>query len=252
MGKNNIKRYILVLIAAFIIGGIVIPKISDIFTQRGKHSLEDVLTVDTRGDIADAVIVQEKVPYTVSVNFEDVFLSETQRQQKLQIMTQKVSASYTTTKSGLFNWGIFSQTKAMVFHGVGTYTVDLAAIGTEAFVVDDENQKITIHIPAPELSVEILPEKTEFFDTSNGLLRFGEMQLTPEAMAEIEVLGKEKLTAELVRDNESAESARRFAKLSVQEIFQPIVTAQITASVKAANDKYAVPVYYTVEVEIDD
>ncbi len=42
------------------------------------------------------------------------------------------------------------------------------------------------------------------------------------------------------------------AKLSVKEIYEPFVVAQVEAAVKAANDEYAFPVYYTISVEIKD
>jgi len=243
-------KWILIVILAFVLGGLLIPGIKGLRKKNVEHSLTEVMSIAS--DSANTLIAQKRVPYTVSVNFENIMLGEAGRHKKLEIMTQKVSVAHTATKNGLFNWGIFAQTKAMVFHGVGTYTVDLASIDETDFEVDDENQTITIHIPAPELSVEILPEETEFFDTSNGFLRFGEMNLTPETMTEIEVLGKEKLTEELRKDEQSAELARRFAELSVREIFQSIATAQVKATVDAANDEYAMPTYYVVKVEIDE
>ena len=118
------------------------------------------------------------------------------------------------------------------------------------FVVDNENRTITIYIPKPELTVKLLPEQTEFFDSSNGTLRFGEMQITPEAMTTLETQGIARITETLESDETAWETAVNFAKLSVKEIYEPLVTAQVDAAVQNADDEYAIPVYYTIIVEI--
>ena len=105
-----------------------------------------------------------------------------------------------------------------------------------------------IHIPEPVLSVEYLPEETEFLNTSNGILRFGEMQLTPEMMTELEALAKKELRKSIEEDSDSMETARKFAALSVKEIFEPVLKKQIDAALEEANDQFAIPPYYTIQV----
>lgn len=212
------------------------------------HTAEEVVTVSTEAETNEITLEQKKVPYKVHVTFDNVLLDPGQRESKLIIMKQKCAASYTKTKDGLFSWGIYSQTKSMVFHGLGVYTVDLSGINENSFVIDNEKGTITIHIPKPELTVEYLPEKTEFFNTSNGLLSFGEMELPSEMQQELEVKGKQLLEDEMKNDKESKDTAEKYAKLSVKDIYEPLIRKMESAAVAAANDEYAVPENYEISV----
>ena len=145
---------------------------------------------------------------------------------------------------------VFKQTKAIIFHGEGTYFVDLSSLSSNDFVIDNDKRTITIYIPKPELSVKLLPDETEFFDSSNGTLRFGEMEITPETMTTLETQGIERITETLKSDAIAWETAEKFAKMSVKEIYEPLVVAQVDAAVKNAADEYAIPAYYTIFVEI--
>ncbi len=118
------------------------------------------------------------------------------------------------------------------------------------FEVDNENRIITIYIPEPELTVKLLPEETEFFDSANGALRFGEMEITPETMTTLQIQGIARITDSLESDTGTRETAERFAKLSVKEIYEPLVIAQVDAAIQDADDEYAIPAYYTINVEI--
>ncbi len=117
-------------------------------------------------------------------------------------------------------------------------------------MIDNDKRTITIYIPKPELSVKLLPDETEFFDSSNGTLRFGEMEITPETMTTLETQGIERITGTLKSDAIAWETAEKFAKMSVKEIYEPLVVAQVDAAVKNAADEYAIPAYYTIIVEI--
>lgn len=195
---------------------------------------------------------QQRVPYTLKVDFSPVVFQEALREKKLIIMTQNATASETAEKNGLFKLPFFKQTKAIIFHGEGTYHVDLSSLSDSDFLIDNDKKSITISIPQPELSVKLLPKKTEFFDSSNGLLRFGEMQIPPEMMTELEADGIEQITKSLESDTNIHEIVEKFTKLSVKEIYEPLVKAQVDAAVKNADDEYAIAPYYTINVEIKD
>ncbi len=219
------------------------------------HTAEEVVTVETVVPFDDEgngaiEIAQQKVPYVVEVDFTPVLLGEAQFEKKLIIMTQKASASEVAQKPGMWSIPAFKQTKAMIFHGEGTYSVDLSSLSQSDFVIDNEARTIKIIIPKPQLTVKLLPEETEFFDTSNGVLRFGEMQITPEAMTTLETQGITRITETLKADANTWETAEKFAKLSVKEIYEPLVVAQVDAAVKNADDEFAIPAYYTIDVEI--
>ena len=52
------------------------------------------------------------------------------------------------------------------------------------------------------------------------------------------------------KDDTASKEAEKFAELSIQEIFEPIIVAAVDAAVSEAADQFAVPVYYTVNVII--
>ena len=221
------------------------------------HTAEEVVDVETivpfdeegNGSIA---MSQQKVPYVVEVDFTPVLLNESQLEKKLVIMTQKASASVVAKKPGLWSIPAFKQTQAIIFHGEGTFFVDLSSLSGDDFAIDNEQRTIRITIPRPQLSVTLLPEDTEFFEPSNGVLRFGEMELTPEAMTTLQTEGIAKISETLNADTSTWETAGRYAKLSVKEIYEPLVAAQVDAAVRNADDEYAIPAYYTIDVEFRD
>lgn len=210
---------------------------------------ETVVPFDESGS-GSVEIVQQKVPYVIDVDFAPVLLKEAQLEKKLIVMTQKATASEIAKKDGLFKFSIFKQTKAIIFHGEGTYFVDLSSLSNNDFVIDKENKTITIYIPKPQLTVKLLSNETEFFEESNGSLRFGKMEITPEAMTTLETQGIARITEVLESDEKAWDTAVKFAKLSVKEIYEPLVAAQIEAALQNAADEYAIPAYYTINVEI--
>lgn len=221
------------------------------------HTAKDVVNVETIKDFdregnGAVAVEQQKVPYVVEVDFTPVLLEESQLEKKLIIMTQKASASVIAKKPGLWSIPAFKQTQAIIFHGEGTFYVDLSSMSRDNFVIDNKKRSICIHIPKPLLSVTLLPDETEFFEPSNGVLRFGEMEITGETMTTLQTEGIARITEALDADTAIWETARRYAKLSVKEIYEPLVAAQIEAAVQRADDEYAIPAYYTISVEIGE
>lgn len=233
------------------------PHIQETLPNTEPHTADQVVDVETivpfdeNGNGA-IELEQQKVPYVVEVDFTPILLKEAQLEKKLKIMSQKATASETAKKAGLFSLPVFKQTKAIIFHGEGTYYVDLSSLSSNDFVIDNENRTITIFIPKPELTVNLLPEETEFFDSANGSLRFGEMEITPEVMTTLQTQGMTRIKETLEADNSTWETAIKFAKLSVKEIYEPLVTAQVDSAVQNAADDFAIPAYYKIHVEVRD
>ena len=167
-------------------------------------------------------------------------------------MSQKAVAPQIAKKDGLWSLPVFKQTQAILFYGEVTYTVDLSSMSPDDFVVDNNNKTITITIPKPQLSVKFLPDETESFDSSNGILRFGKMETTSEMRTELEKQGLQQITEAFESDEKILDTAERFAKLSVKELYEPLIMAQVDAAVKNANDEFAIPAYYSISVEIKD
>lgn len=225
--------------------------VSEPYTADEVVEVEVITPIDDSGS-GTIEIVQQQVPYVVHVEFRPVLLGEAQLEKKLLIMTQKATAPQTAKKDGLWSIPVFKQTKVIIFHGEGNYTVDLSSLSSRDFEIDDDNRNITINIPKPQLSVKLLPQETEFFDSSNGMLRFGDMEITPELMTTLESQGIERITEILESDTNAWDTAIRFAKLSVKEIYEPVIKAQIDEAVKRAEDEYAIPAYYTITVNVKD
>ncbi|MBR0342500.1 MAG: DUF4230 domain-containing protein [Oscillospiraceae bacterium] len=241
------KRLAAKALCAGITLGVLILWIVSFARSGNPYNLFQVITEKKNND-GSVDITQENVPYTLQVEFGDVILDEAQREKKLIVLTQKGTVPVQAEKKGLFKWKVFSQTKYMLFHGVGSYSVDLAKVKDTDIIVDAKNQVIEIHIPDPVLSVEYIPEDTEFLDSSNGILRFGEMEITPEMMTALETTGKEALRENFEKDESSMDTARKYAALSVKEIFEPVLKKQIDSAVEEANDQYAIPPYYSIKV----
>ena len=177
-------------------------------------------------------------------------LQEAQHEQKLIIMTRKASVPVVAQNDGLWKLPVFKQTKAIIFYGEGEFFVDLSSLSNDDFVIDNQEKTITIYIPKPQFSIKLLPDETEFFDSSNGILRFGEMRIAPETMMTLESEGIDKLTEAMEADSSTWEAAERFAKLSVKELYEPLIKAQVDAAVQNAEDEFAIPPQYTINVEI--
>ena len=77
------------------------------------------------------------------------------------------------------------------------------------------------------------------------------MELTPEMMTEIETIAKSKLQNKMEADNSMMETAEKFAKLSVKELYEPIIRSKEDAAYEEADDENAIPVHYSVDVVID-
>jgi len=235
---NKIENLFIVLVTALVVY-FASPFISRVLAFAGLPTSTQILG-------------ESHEPFSVSVDFGSVLKEEAKQEKSLTVMTQDLSVSENTSKEGLFGWSVFRQTQAAVFHGESRYEVDLAQLSDDSFTVDEENHVITITVPYPTLSVEYLPEESEFFDTANGLLTFGEMKLSLEEANELAVLAKEKLQTSAESDTEMWEMAEKYAKMSVRDIYQPVVNAAVNAAVEEAGSAYAMPVVYTVQVELAD
>ena len=221
------------------------------------HTADEVVDVhitsptDENGN-AIVELVQQKVPYVVEVDLYPVLFEQKKKKKELIIMSQKATASQTAKKKGLWSLPVFKQTQAILFHGEVTYTVDLSSLSPNDFMIDKDNKTITITIPKPKLSVKLLQNETEFFDSSNGILRFGQMEISAEDLTELQNQGIQKITEDFEADKNNWETVERFAKLSVKEIYEPLIAAQVDAAVKNANDEFAIPAYYSISVVIKD
>lgn len=220
--------------------------VSHIASEVTKFS-EDVADVEEH----DAVITQENVPYPVYVDYGEVILGTASQECDLRIMTRSVQVSDEISKDGLFGWDVvFGQTQGVVYHANVDYFVDLGELDIDDILVNEREHTIRITVPYPTHEVNLVPEEYEFFDSSNGLLRFGEMQITPEIQTQLESNARTRIEANISEDDASWTIVEDYARLSIENLFQTSVNAQTNENLEASEDN-AQFVYYDVIVEFE-
>jgi len=82
------------------------------------------------------------------------------------------------------SWGtldIFKKYQNIYFYAKGDYTLDLSSLKAEDIIFNDKNNLITVNAPEPLVDMIVIDEsKTEYTKTETGLLRFGDIKLSPE------------------------------------------------------------------------
>lgn len=100
----------------------------------------------------------------------------------------------------------------------------------------EQGMKVHLKIPHAVLDpININEDDMEFGDVERGILGHGKMTMTPEEQAKIQAEASNKITEKL-EEQKSAEEADRFARMSVWEIYQPIIDTVTTG--------------YSLEIEI--
>ena len=160
--------------------------------------------------------------YTTA-DFEEAILGDSSKLKKLEVYKQEVSDVAQITDTGLLNWGVFTKNQLITYNGTAVYTVDLSTIRKGDIVVDDENKVITLRIPhAVQEEINIPEDQIQFGDTSKGLLAFGDIKMTMEQAAGVQREARKRMQQKL-DDDKVLETADRFAKLSVWEIYSPLI-----------------------------
>ena len=222
VGKDLIKViFAKVIVPTLIILAVmllILPKFS-----LNNYSLKNLFKKEEAVENHDLTIENYGFFGYTAADFAEALLGDGSQLKKLEVLSYKVSDVATITAAGLGDLSIFSKTKNVTYNGTAVYTVDLSRLNVSSFDVDLENRRLTMKIPHAQLEpVNIQSKDIEFGETENGLLSFGELKLTPEQMADIQTAAQEKMVGKLVRENIAAQ-ADRFAKVSVFEIYQPLV-----------------------------
>lgn len=188
-----------------------------------KQNLTDLFHVEASVGSHDLVLENHGIFGYTAVDFQEAILGETKQQKELVVYTAEISDAITVTDTGLANLSIFNKYQLVTYHGTATYMVDLSKLRAEDITVDEDNNVITLKIPhAVRGEIVVPPNEMELGDVDRGLLAFGDVETSLQDEKEVLTQAvnnmKEKLT-ELNQDEE----ADRFAKLSVWEVYQPIV-----------------------------
>ena len=161
--------------------------------------------------------------YTVA-DFAEAVLGDSQQLKKLEVYTVNISDATTLTNTGLLNFKVFTKSQILTYHGIATYTVDLTGLNEDSFKLDEENKKLIMYIPHTVLeTINVPSDQIEFGDTERGFLAFGDIKLTQEESAKVQTEARTKMEEKLTEEKTS-EEADRFAKMSVWELYQPIIS----------------------------
>lgn len=187
------------------------------FSGKTESAAETVSSVDGEHDV--------ELSTKEYADFETPILGRAERESLLTVEERSVSVIVNTTENGLFDWEVFQKSQAVRYSGTAQYTIDLSDFSADDIEVDHETRTVTITIPDPELhSLSFDPAKTEVLSQSNGVLAWGDLELSAEETSELEASALEAMGDELDEEN-AIEDARRFARLSAWELFQPVVSS---------------------------
>lgn len=207
-----------IAVIAAVILGVIMPKIDAV-----QNGLNGFTHFEDPAESHDMVVENHGPFGYTAADFEEAILGDSSRLKKLEVYSQEVSDAYTLTNTGFMNWGIFTKNQLITYNGTVVYTVDLSQLKKSDILFNEEEKIITLRIPSPVQEDINLPEnRIKFGDTAKGLLAFGDIKMTPEQHAEIQAEVRNKMQEKLDSSN-AAETAGRFAVLSVWEIYSPIV-----------------------------
>jgi len=203
-----------------------------------KGDAKDQFSIGKDAASHDLVLKDNGVFGFTVADFSPAILEQCSKEMKLEVYKVTISDVKTITKEGLGKIKLFKKSQAITYKGTAIYTVDLSKIGEDDITVDNENMKVILKVPhAARGDINIPKEDIEYNDPEKGWLAIGDIKLTEEEHNKLELEVKEKMEKKLDEDKVDDE-ADRFLKLSVWEIYQPIITS-------VSKD-------YSLEVEFDE
>lgn len=216
--KNALISALPVLIVIGLLAYLFIPK----FTTINKR-FNSIFGFDEAVSDHDLTLNNYKIFGYTAADFEEAVLGEAKQQKKLIVYSQNMSDVATLVNTGLFKWKVFTKSQMMTYYGQVDYTVDLTKISKNDLSYDDADHIITIRIPhAVQEEINIPEDKIQFADPEKGLLAIGELKVSPEDMYAVQAEARAKMQQKL-DDDKVLETADRFAKLSITELFTPII-----------------------------
>ena len=156
-------------------------------------------------------------------DFAEAILTRTEQKKKVEVFEAEISDVVKLSDEGLLNLSVFSKSQLITFNGYVVYTVDLTEMSELDIELDESAKKVTLWIPhAEQGEIRIPASEMEFGDVEKGFLAFGDLKLSGEDEAKVEMEAEKKMEETLLKE-QTILQADRFAKLTVWEIFQPFV-----------------------------
>ena len=212
--KNVLLSLLPILLAIGLLAYFIVPKI---------NAVANIFKVEEDVEGHDLTLENFGIFGYKDVDFQEAVLGDNSKLKKLEVYKQEVSDATTTTEAGLFKLSVFSKNQVITYKGTAIYTVDLSKLKESDIELDEENKVVTIYIPhAVQEEINILEKDISYSDVEKGLLAIGDIKMTPQQLSEIQA-GARKKMQEKLDEQKVLETADRFAKLSVWELYSPII-----------------------------
>ena len=216
--KNSFLSMLPTLLLVALLAYLIIPKVNAMH-----DGLSNLFTVDAPVEDHDLTLENQGIFGHTVADFEEAILGDSQKLKKLEVFRQELSDAGTITDTGLFNLGMFTKNQVITYNGYVVYTVDLSKLSKSDIVFNEEEKTITLKIPhAEQEEINIPEDRIQFSDPEKGLLAFGDIKATPEQIMKVQAEARQKMQEKLDAGNVLA-TADRFAKLSVWEMYSPII-----------------------------
>ena len=163
----------------------------------------------------------------IRVTFKDVILSQPNETRKLVVFEQEGTTEFPLSKNVIekINWKALQKTQTVTYTATGHFVVDLDKLTEESIVDDKEHKVLTIKIEHPHLdSIDIDPDKIIVGDKKNGVLAFGDLEMTVNDYVQIEK-GLQKKFKESFDTTANGQEADELALKMVKSIYEPVVKA---------------------------
>ena len=218
-GRKSSLISTLVIVAVLLGAGyFAYTKITDIF------SIENLIGFENGIEEHDLALENHGFLGYTAADFQEAVLGDSQQLKKLEVYTTEISDVAEITDTGLANLKVFTKCQTITYNGYATYTVDLSKVNKDSILFDGDNKKITILIPhCKREEITIPSNEIEFGDTTRGLLAWGDIKMTAEESSKVQTAATEKMETKL-EETGQADQADRFAKMSVWELYQPVIT----------------------------
>lgn len=215
-------RRIVITAVIFLLIGIAIPNVYSLYEKsHEKHHLTDTEPASTQHA---AVLEDDGLFGYKAADYADAVLGEASKKAQFVIYTQPIKETTQIIDTGFANLEFLSKYQLVTYHGHVSYSVDLGHLSSEDIDVSEDENLVTIHIPAPTRDeIVINNDDTEFGDVQKGsFLAIGDIELTAQQLAQVESEARKQMEKTMDEMN-TDQIAETYARESVRDLFGPVI-----------------------------